>query len=628
MMIGLVCLLMLAASAVCAGAEGGLLGDKSDGSRAHPTHEIPLYYSNEDGEKEKVAPDADPVMPFSTKLTCGECHSYDVINKGLHFNYVDPNVDPGRPGQPWILTDGRTGMQIPISYRDWDGVYHPNEVGLSTREFTARFGRHFPGGGAGEVTGDKPDDVMREFVSGKLEINCLACHNGHYNQNMGGPGGHAVQVVRESFRWAATASSDFARVKGSAKEMPSMYDIFLPEAPTGKTPPTVYYRAAAFNSDLEVAFDILREAPSHRCYYCHSNVFYTDDHTEKWTTDEDIHMTSGLTCVDCHRNGIEHDIIRGYPGEPSDPNVHITATSSCEGCHLEEHAGKTAEAGRLSAPVPEHVGLPTVHFEKLTCTACHAGPWPEEQTVWSKTSRAHRLGTPNVNKAPEVLPHIVSPVLAKQADGKLAPHKMVWPAFWCTVDDQNVAPVAVDTVTSVIGSLFEDKELPANGSWVELTKDDIRAGLTALGDVIGDANNLGYVTGGAMYRLSDGNDLAVQEDHPAGKPYLWPIGHDVRPAAQSLGIRYCTDCHATDAPFFFGDVMVDSSISDVGEKMKEMSEFQDVDRTYAWAFAASFVFRPWFKVVALASSALLAVVLLLYGLKALGCIAKVITERD
>ena len=186
--IGLACLLVFIAATVCAGAEGKLLGDESDGSRAHPTHVIPLYYSNEDGEKseEKVAPDDDPALPFSTKHTCGGCHSYDVIKKGWHFNAVDPNVDPGRPGQPWILVDPITGTQIPVSYRDWAGTFKPGDVGLTSREFTTRFGIHTPGGGAGEMTGEDPEDLMREFVSGKLEINCLACHNGSHGQDQGG----------------------------------------------------------------------------------------------------------------------------------------------------------------------------------------------------------------------------------------------------------------------------------------------------------------------------------------------------------------------------------------------------------------------------------------------------------
>ena len=86
-----------------------------------------------------------------------------------------------------------------------------------------------------------------------------------------------------------------------------------------------------------------------------------------------------------------------------------------------------------------------IHFDKLTCTACHSGPWPEQETIYTKTSRARQLGMPNVDKKPNVLPHIFSPILAKQqgiiiggscgeidvlAGEKLAPHKALWPSFW------------------------------------------------------------------------------------------------------------------------------------------------------------------------------------------------------
>jgi hypothetical protein len=95
-----------------------------------------------------------------------------------------------------------------------------------------------------------------------------------------------------------------------------------------------------------------------------------------------------------------------------------------------------------------------------------------------------------------------------------------------------------------------------------------------------------------------------------------------------LGVRYCTDCHATDAPFFFGDVAVDSPIAAERDSVKKMVEFQDVDVVYAKAFAFSFVFRPMLKVTAVASCGVLALVLLLYGLRALACVAKVWAGRD
>jgi hypothetical protein len=49
---------------------------------------------------------------------------------------------------------------------------------------------------------------------------------------------------------------------------------------------------------------------------------------------------------------------------------------------------------------------------------------------------------------------------------------------------------------------------------------------------------------------------------------------------------------------------------------------------YAWAFAFSFVFRPWMKIIVLGSSAVLALILLFYVLKALGCVVKVLAGEN
>jgi hypothetical protein len=629
----------LLTSCLVAGAgqtEPKLLGDESDGSRAHPIHRIELLAEpSEEGEEAlKVDPNIDPeeevLLPFSTRRTCGECHSYGIIAGGWHSNAVDPNVEHGRPGQPWLYVDARTGTQIPLSYRSWPGTYRPAQFGLSDREFTKIFGRQMPGGGPGET--DDPDEVMRQYVSGKLEVNCLSCHNGDPRQDQGGTNGYAVQVSRGNFRWAAAASSGLAAVTGSANDMDEMYDPFDPfaveSAQSGKNkPPSITYHKNVFDHENNVFFDILREAPSHRCYFCHSTLYIGEEHAEKWACDEDIHMKAGLTCVDCHRNGIAHNINRGYPGEEKVTGNKLAATSSCEGCHLGDKSSSDPDGGRLGAPVPVHRGLPPVHFEKLTCTACHSGPWPAAEPHATKTSMGHRLGTPNVNKAREMLPHIASPVFAEQEDGKIAPHKMVWPAFWGVLKGEQVEPIAFDTVTKVIGALFEKEELPFSGDWPDFTADHITKGLTSLTSAGSLDGKAVYVGGGKLYSLDDSGKLTEQADHPAAEPYLWPIGHEVRPAAQSLGIRYCTDCHGTKAPFFFGDVTVDTPVV-ADRQAKKMVDFQDIDPFYAWAFAFSFVFRPMMKLVVLGSSALMAFVLLLYALKALACVVKVLAGAN
>ena len=608
-------------------APAGKLGDKSDGSRAHPTHLIPLFPANEDGEKgPQIAVDAEVVLPFSTKFTCGECHSYDLIKHGWHFNAADVNAPTGRPGEPWIYPDHKLGIQLPLSYRDWPGTFRPDEIGMSDFQFTKVFGRHMPGGGPGETKATDIDDIGRQYVSGKLEINCLACHNGHFGQDMGGVNGWAVQIaVKENYRWAAAASCEFAAVKGSSAAMSEVYDPFMPEGEDDE--PHVVYDENAFDADGQVLFNVVREAPNERCYYCHSDMYFShgEGHNEKWVADEDVHVKAGLTCVDCHRNGIEHQIVRGYPDEVADSNNPLVATTTCEGCHLPEGSG-VPEAGRLGAPMPKHVGLPPVHFERLSCTACHSGPWPGDEAILAKTSRAHRLGTPSVNKSEQMLPHIQAPIFAEE-DGKILPHKMIWPAYWATLVDGEVQPVTLDVTEKAVGGVFEDLELRADGDWPGISKEQVAEALKALNDVV-DGNAV-YVAGGTLYRLAeDANSVVEEADHPAGKPYMWPIAHTVRPASQSLGIRYCTDCHATKSPMFFASVDVDSPVASETPVVKEMVEFQDISPFYAWAFSASFVFRPFFKVVALGASAILGLVLLLYGLRALRAIAGVLAEDE
>jgi hypothetical protein len=617
------CFLCWLVSAVFAagGADEKLLGDISDGSRATPVHLIPLI----DEQGEKISPDDEPLMPLSMRQTCGLCHSIENISKGWHFNTTDPNVTHGRTGQPWILVDAGTCTQIPLTYRPWPGTFNPAELGLTPWRFVELFGRHTPGGGAGELDTDNPDEIMRSFVSGKLEINCLSCHDTNPAHNQAE---YAIQIARQNFRWAATATCSFASVSGSAKNMPDTYDPLMPAVLDDPklVPPTVTYRKNAFDHKKMVFFDIVRKVPSERCYFCHSNKDIKTACPEKWMTDEDVHLAAGLTCVDCHRNGIDHNITRGYEAEAAVSTNPLAATSSCKGCHLGEESSTLPTAGRLGAPEPKHLGIPPVHFDKLTCTACHSGPLPEQKTLRTKTSRAHGLGTLGINKSDDALPHIISPVFAKQPDGKIAPHKLVWPAFWGMLKDEKVTLMNLEIVKQGAG-IITGKELPTSGNWPALTKQKITEILAFASSQASIDGKPVYICGGKLYLLDDKTKLTTSE-HDAAKPYLWPIAHDVRPAAQSLGARRCEDCHSTKQPFFFGEVEVDTPIASEEGSVKTMIEFQALRPVYTKLFAFSFVFRPLFKVVSFGSFAILGMVLLLYGLKALICIAKVLAGKD
>ncbi|MFA5238705.1 MAG: hypothetical protein WC476_03215, partial [Phycisphaerae bacterium] len=586
-------------------------GDQSDGSRAVPIHIMPLI----DDQGGKIIPDVEPILPFSTRQTCGACHDYEKISHGWHFNAAEPNVPSGRVGQPWIFVDAATGTQIPLSYRKWPGAFRPESVGLTSWKFVQLFGRQMPGGGIGEIESSNPDEIVRGEISGKLEINCLSCHDGDPAHNQAEFGD---QIARQNLRWAAAATCSFASVVGKTRDMRNSYDPFMPQPLPMDDPkaiaPAVIYREGTFDQKNQVLFDIVRKMPSERCYFCHSNYDAGKDKPGKWAVDEDVHLAAGLTCVDCHRNGLEHDITRGYDGETSVSENPLAAVSSCQSCHDE---------GRLGAPEPEHLGIPPVHFDKLACTACHSGPRPEKQTIRTKTARAHGLGTYNVNKADDALPHIIYPVFAKQADGKIGPHKLVWPSFWGALKDDEVTPIDMEIVRRTVGEVFSKAEPNMFGGWPALTLEDITKGLASLGKEIQGAV---YVAGGKVYSLDSSGKLSEQLNNPAAKPYLWPIAHDVRPRAQSLGAGLCQDCHSTDSGFFFADVEVDVPIA--SEKgVKKMVEFEELSPVYTKLFAWSFVFRLWLKVIAIGVSAILAAVLLLYALKALDFLMKMLGDK-
>ncbi len=585
-----------AAAAVCfqsAGLGAELLGDVDDGSRTEHPHLMNLFA--ESGELEdgtgapiptKVMPGDEVMRPFSARFTCGQCHTYEDVQKGWHFNYSDPNVDAGRPGHPWVLVDSQTGTQIPVSYRDWPGTFRPAELGLSSWDFIRYFGRQSPGGGAGELEGPDP---ARQMVSGKLEINCLACHNASSGQDMMEAFGWARQIAAENFRWAAAGSSEFCTVAGVAKTQDIFYDPFVEDAI--KTT----YRPGIFDDSGRVLFDVGGKPLNRRCYFCHSTTNIAQD--KKWAENADIHLTSGLACVDCHQEGNEHRTIRAYEGEHNVGDPNLTKATTCRGCHIPDESESVPHVGRLGAPVPAHKGIPPVHFDRLTCTACHSGLYPKADVQRVKTSMGHGLGLLTLNLSEQMLPHIQTPVFAVNEEGKIAPYNAVWPAYWGVMQDSNVAPLEFETAKSAVTGLLGGSGAEHAGDWPMFTDEQITkalAGLAQSGAVEGKAV---YVTGGKVLSLDESGDLTAQE-HPAARPYLWAVGHNVRPAAQALGARSCEECHSKGSAFFFGEVAMDSPVGSVAAAAVPMYELQKTERPLTDVYVNRF-FR-WLIIIVMA----------------------------
>jgi len=622
-------LVVVLVTGVAAGVEEKL-GDTPDGSRSNFVHLIPLLSEPLPGkEPDQIHPDSDPMLPFSTKATCGACHSYDKISAGWHFNATDSNVNPGRNGQAWIYADPTSATQIPLSYRNWPGTFRPEQIGLTPVAFLQTFGRQMPGGAIGEMVdkSDNPEEVLKSEVTGKLEINCLACHDGNPGQDMGGGSGYSINVMRGNYRWAATASCEFAYVTGSVKGLPNEYNFRAPYVSDSKLkPPAVAYRKEAFGHNDWVGFDIRLEPPKPRCYFCHSNVDVRDGKTEKWFTDEDVHLAAGLICADCHRNGLDHNIIRGYASEPCNSTNPIAANASCEGCHIGTK-GEKPDGGRFTAPTPKHAGIPTVHFDKLTCTACHSGPWPANETIRTKTARAHALGIAGANKSGDVLPHLLYPVFARGQDGKIGVFKLFWPAYWASMVDGNVVPLDIETVKSAASRTITKAAFSKTGSWPDLAEEDVAKILMTLDSKAAAGAKAVYITSGKMYSFDIDAGKLISANNKAAAPYMWPIAHDVRPAARSLGVRNCQDCHAINSPFLFGLVSGDSPLKSAAAGAR-MIKFENLPKRATEWFAWSFMFRPMFKIVSILASVVIIGVLAYYLLKALGFAARAFAGKD
>lgn len=583
-------------------AQEALIGEGNDGNRSAPVHVFELF----DEEGRQIRPGDANAKPFSLRQTCGKCHDYEKIASGWHFNSHDPDVDPGRPGQPWVLTDAATRTQIPISGRKWPGTFAPEEIGMGPWDFLKEYYSHFPGGSYGEMPVTEPDAMIRKDISGNYEINCLACHHNSPQEDQSLA---ALQAARQNFRWIPTASSGKAVVNGVASQLS---DFFDPEFDEGIK---VAYDPAIFNKDGMVFFDVSGQPINDRCYFCHSNNDLRDGEDEFWKQDEDVHLKSGLNCVDCHRNGDDHMITRGIETEGT------AKTLTCQGCHLGTEDDDPALAGRLGAPRPKHPGIPTIHFEKMTCTACHSGTWPTEEAGRWETARMHKTGLHGKHNLEIRQPHLYAPVLMKGADGKIGPYKMFWPAYWGRMNaDGAIAPLAPKEVLAAAGSILEQDAAKVN-DWRPLTEEQITQTLAAIG-----AEAI-YVAGGKLYKTVDGQ--LQQTDHDAAKPYAWALAHDVRPAEQSLGVRQCKDCHTTDSAFFFGTVERDTPVVTAGGLQQvQMVELQGLDRLYIWAFNFSFIFRPLLKIVAFAAVGIVIIILLAYALKAVAAVTAACGQED
>jgi hypothetical protein len=308
-----------------------------------------------------------------------------------------------------------------------------------------------------EVDAEEFTPESRWEVSGVLEINCMGCHNAARIQSHSE---WAKQIMRENFRWAATAASGLGEVGGMASRLPVTWDVMdgtNPDDTEWAVVPNVSYRPELFDSQHRVFFDIGDKVDDQRCLACHSA---TPAGRSRYQVTQDVHASAGIRCVDCHRHDVTHRMARGYAGEAEEYARPEAAAFSCRGCHLGEDGphGKTGTAGHLGAPRPRHAGFPAVHFERLSCTVCHSGPVPDKEGTRVRTSRANRLGIYGIANWATDFPHIQEPVMVRDARGLLVPNRLMWPSYWFRVDDGSIIPLPPQEVSERGGGILDHVE--------------------------------------------------------------------------------------------------------------------------------------------------------------------------
>ncbi|MBI9070254.1 MAG: hypothetical protein JEY94_01565 [Melioribacteraceae bacterium] len=574
------------------------IGDEFDGSRTHPVHNIKLL----DHSGLVISKNDLQAMPFSTKETCGgKCHNYDVISNGFHFNFDNPEIK-GRKGEPWIYSDASILTNIPLSFRGWDGTYKPSEMGVSNLSFLKRFGPYYAGGDLSELDSlEHSDNYFRWQVSGKMSTNCLICHDAdpYYDKAE-----YASNMRKENFSWAASASSSLTEFKGNASKMPDNYDPFnttslLSIDMRSSSPPSVEYDKTKFDKDEKVNFNITRKVPNERCYYCHSTKVVDSQFEHGWKNNEDVHITSGLNCIDCHKNGLDHNIIRGNSKENSEESEKYT----CEGCHN--------ESGLLGAPRPIHAGLPTVHFEKLACTTCHSGAIGKENTEYVKTARNHFMGMQGSTKHGNQFPHIQTVVLTENDEGKIEPGHLVWPVFWGVKSDSAFSPLDIKIAEEIVRPMLGLDTLYNFGEWPKLSDSLITAVLDSLNNIDEINGEASFYSSGNKYSVS--NKQLIKSENEKAAPYTWPIAHNVRPALQSLGKDGCSDCHSIGSDFFNKYITVESSLLSGKETFLKAADFENRSSIYQNIFSLTFFFRPALKIIIIISTVLILILLVAYS---------------
>ena len=448
-------------------------------------HRIPLR----DSRGEVIDPAANSGNLPHLGKSCAPCHDVESASGGLHAG----QGPDGRAGEPWILVDPRSATRMPLHRRKWPGLLAPPSMDLDQQKWSQEFGRHETG------AGDDSD--------------CLVCH--------------------------LTSGYDFAK---RIEQIDRGNTALAPFVAAGLVDTSGQLDPRRFDSTAQVELNLLGDAGSQACLRCHTVRDLDEPNDRRWHHQDDVHLAAGLSCVDCHRSGIDHHMVRGYEGEVHPSGTDVT-TLSCRGCHLDE------DGGLFGAPLAEHRGLPPFHLEEISCTACHAGPGPGRSHVAQWTSRAHRLGEASQERLGGIPPRIIGGFRQRDDQQRISPVRLTWPDGWGVLEANGaitlLTPAQLRPLLRRALRVRSDlvKELSGQVEGRNASSVLVKA-LKKLQEPLEDGREAILITGGRLWKVNDSDELQATAS-PAAEAVSWALSHPVRPARAALGAGGCNDCHSS-----------------------------------------------------------------------------------
>ena len=217
-----------------------------NGGRTVPVHR----FAPVDRAGDKVSVCARMPAALSQEKTCGQCHEVEKMPGGSHFRNGGTNDVVNKVNrEPWFLCSTNGGCRV-VSLAD--------RGGLSAWEWARTFGYAIPGGGLASCPAamcEAAGEHQRWFVTGPLEMNCLACHS----QDDYDVSEWAKQMMRENWSGAALAAAGYARVEGMNARLDAAWDPLIAENPDDhlfKVPEKVLYEPSKFDDKGRCTFRV------------------------------------------------------------------------------------------------------------------------------------------------------------------------------------------------------------------------------------------------------------------------------------------------------------------------------------------------------------------------------------